>query len=185
VWELTLQHLVSGVGDLSEYDRAQKIKGEGVNTVYVHQEVVRAKVVVSAVGGLVEPKIWPEEVPGKEIFAGPVFHSARWRYDVDLKNKDVVVIGTGCSAAQFIPQLTKEYGAKSVTQLMRSPPWVVPRMRPPFGEENCKANLYTVLRFLVIRTGLLGAVSGMVMNLLSFYKLLKQLLSSGPLYKFT
>jgi cation diffusion facilitator CzcD-associated flavoprotein CzcO len=125
-----------GAGDLSEYDRAQKIKTQGPESVYIVQETVRAKVVVSAVGGLVEPKVWPDTIPGQDKFQGPIFHSARWRYDVDLKDKDVIVVGTGCSAAQFVPRLTKEYGAKSVTQLMRSPPWIVPRQQPPFGEKN-------------------------------------------------
>jgi len=123
------------MGDLSEYDRARKIQDDGRESVYVYEEKIRAKVVVSCVGGLVEPKTWPENIPGKEEFRGEIFHSARWRYDVDLKDKDVVVVGTGCSAAQFVPKLTKDYGAKSVTQLMRSPPWVVPRMDPPGGDE--------------------------------------------------
>lgn len=136
VWELTLQHLVTGTGDLSDQDRAKIIKEHGPGSVYMHKEVVRAKVVVSGVGGLVEPKSWPDKVPGKENFQGEIFHSARWKYDVDLSGKDVIVVGTGCSAAQFVPRLTKEYGAKSVTQLMRSPPWVVPRMPPPGGDEN-------------------------------------------------
>jgi cation diffusion facilitator CzcD-associated flavoprotein CzcO len=85
--------------------------------------------------GLVEPKQW-ENLPGKENFQGSIFHSARWNYDVDLKDKDVIVVGTGCSAAQFVPRLTKDYGAKSVTQLMRSPPWIVPRPLPPGGTKN-------------------------------------------------
>ncbi|TVY25023.1 Baeyer-Villiger monooxygenase [Lachnellula hyalina] len=135
VWEVTLQTLTAGVGDLSEYDRAQKIASDGPLSVYVIEEKIRAKVLISCVGGLVEPKIWPENVPGQDTFKGEIFHSARWRYDIDLKDKDVVVIGTGCSAAQFVPRLTKDYGAKSVTQLMRSPPWVVPRALPPGGLE--------------------------------------------------
>jgi cation diffusion facilitator CzcD-associated flavoprotein CzcO len=136
VWEMTVRHLVAGVGDLAANDIAQKIKEHGVQSVYVHEEVVRAKIVVSAIGGLVEPKLWPDSIPGKDKFSGEIFHSARWRYDVDLKDKNVVVVGTGCSAAQFVPQLTTKYGAKSVTQLMRSPPWVVPRMTPPLGEKG-------------------------------------------------
>jgi len=128
--------LVSGAGDLSEFDRAQKIKEEGADRVYVYEETVRAKIVVSSVGGLVEPKVWPDSTPGRENFKGEIFHSARWRYDVDLKDKNVVVVGTGCSAAQFVPRLTKVYGAKKVTQLMRSPPWVVPRVQPPGGKQN-------------------------------------------------
>ncbi|CZR60949.1 related to ACB 4-hydroxyacetophenone monooxygenase [Phialocephala subalpina] len=136
VWELTLEHLMTGYGDLSEYDRAEKIRENGRELVYVSEEKIRAKVVVSCVGGLVEPKVWPEKIPGKDKFQGEIFHSARWRYDVDMKDKDVVVVGSGCSAAQFVPRLTSEYGAKSVTQLMRSPPWVVPKTIPPLGNKG-------------------------------------------------
>jgi cation diffusion facilitator CzcD-associated flavoprotein CzcO len=127
---------VPEVGDLSEYDRARKIREYGRESVYVFEEKIRAKVLVSGVGGLVEPKLFPDEIPGKDKFQGEIFHSARWRYDIDLKDKDVIVVGTGCSAAQFMPRLTKEYGCRSVTQLMRSPPWVVPRTVPPFGEKG-------------------------------------------------
>ncbi|CAL3963788.1 hypothetical protein PZA11_001301 [Diplocarpon coronariae] len=135
IWEITLQHLVTAVGDLSEHDRAAKIRQFGRESVYVSQEKIRCKVLVSSVGGLVEPKAWPENIPGDEKFQGQIFHSARWRYDLDLKDKDIIVVGTGCSAAQFVPRLTKDYGAKSVTQLMRSPPWVVPRPMPPGGNK--------------------------------------------------
>jgi cation diffusion facilitator CzcD-associated flavoprotein CzcO len=100
LWEITLQHLMVGAGDLSEHDRAQKIKNQGADSVYVGKEIIRAKVVVSCVGGLVEPKSWPEAISGQEKFQGEIFHSARWRYDVDLKDKEVIVIGTGCSAAR-------------------------------------------------------------------------------------
>jgi cation diffusion facilitator CzcD-associated flavoprotein CzcO len=124
------------IGDLSAYDREQKVRDQGPQAVYVREEKIRAKVVVSAVGGLVEPNLWPKDIPGMDKFEGQMFHSARWRYDVDLRDKDVIVVGTGCSAAQFVPELVTEYGAKSVTQLMRSPPWVVPRKVPPMGEEN-------------------------------------------------
>ncbi|KAF4632931.1 hypothetical protein G7Y89_g5190 [Cudoniella acicularis] len=136
VWEVTLQHLVTGVGDLSEYDRAQKIKEQGSQSVFVAQEKIRAKIVISGVGGLVEPKAWPEDIPGKDSFDGEIFHSARWRYDVDLEGKDIIVVGTGCSAAQLVPQLVNEYKAKSVTQLMRSPPWVGAKHIPSLGKKG-------------------------------------------------
>lgn len=129
-----------GSGDLSESQRRQKIQDEGPSSVYLREEKVRAKIVISGVGALVEPKEWPSTIPGKDQFQGDIFHSARWNYDVDLKDKNIVVVGTGCSAAQFIPHLTKKYLAKSVTQLMRSPPWVVPRDGPPFGDEWWEKN---------------------------------------------
>ena len=128
--------MVPGTGELSEKERQQRMADHGRESVYLRKEKVRAKVLISAVGGLVEPKGWPENIPGRETFEGDIFHSARWNHDVDLSGKDVIVVGTGCSAAQFVPRLTKEHNAKSVTQIMRSPPWVVPRLEPPFGNEK-------------------------------------------------
>lgn len=136
VWEMTIHELVLGAGDLSSYDRLQKVKQHGEESIYVRSENIKAKVLISAVGGLVEPNRWPENIPGKDIFQGEIFHSARWRYEIDLKDKDIVVLGTGCSAAQFVPELTKVYGAKSVTQLMRSPPWVTPKQTPPLEDDK-------------------------------------------------
>jgi cation diffusion facilitator CzcD-associated flavoprotein CzcO len=135
IWELKVQHLALGAGDLSAYDREALINERGSETIYIREESIRTKVLISAVGGIVEPKQFPEKIPGRDKFQGEIFHSARWNYDVDLKDKEIIVVGTGCSAAQFVPKLTREYGAKSVTQIMRSPPWVVPRPQPPFGKE--------------------------------------------------
>ena len=127
VWEATLVHLAPGAGDLSAKERQKRVEEYGQKAVYLRREIVRAKIVVSCVGGLVEPKDWPEQIPGRESFEGDIFHSSRWIYDVDLTEKNVIVIGTGCSAAQFTALITKPpYNAKSCTQLMRSPPWVVP-----------------------------------------------------------
>lgn len=93
--------------------------------------------VVSCVGILVEPNDWPVDIPGRDVFQGHIFHSARWHEDVDFNDKDVVVVGTGCSAAQVVPSLFEEpYKARSVTQLMRTPPWVMPRLEEPLGKET-------------------------------------------------
>ncbi|GME25485.1 flavin-binding monooxygenase [Neofusicoccum parvum] len=148
VWVVEMWHMVPGVGDLSVKEREKLMAEKGEGAVYVAKEVVKAKVVLSAVGGLVEPRGWPDEVPGREKFQGKVFHSARWEQDVDLKGKDVVVMGTGCSAAQFVPQLAEKYGAKSVTQVMRSPPWVVPRQAPPGGDEWWKKWSSTLMTYV-------------------------------------
>ena len=131
VWEATLLHMDPGTGDLSTKERRKMIAEKGRKSVYIKEEKIRAKIVCSAAGGLVEPNAFPDTIPGRDKFEGPIFHSARWDYSVDLQDKDVIVMGTGCSAAQFVPRLTKEpHNAKSVTQLMRSPPWVVPRPTP-------------------------------------------------------
>ncbi len=87
----------------------------------------RARVVVSAVGGIHVPKL--PRLPGLEGFAGPVFHTARWRHDLDLATRRVAVIGTGASAVQVIPELAAHVERLVVFQ--RSPPWVLPRPGGP------------------------------------------------------
>ncbi|KAI9782933.1 MAG: hypothetical protein M1839_004408 [Geoglossum umbratile] len=136
LWEVATTQLTPGSGDLSPLDRKRKLESGEQNTV-VKREIVRCKVLISGVGGLVEPNSLPKGIPGWETFEGRIFHSARWDHNVDFTNKDVVVVGTGCSAAQFVPRLIKEpYNAKSVTQLMRTPPWLIPPPEPPFGRER-------------------------------------------------
>src|SRR4051794_1324755 len=82
-----------------------------------------AGALVAGVGALPLPQI--PELPGIEKFAGPAFHSARWRHDVDLKGKKVAVIGTGASAVQFVPKIAPEVG--ELTLFQRTPPWIMPK----------------------------------------------------------
>ena len=150
-WQIILSFLVEGMGDLSEADRKQKVATHGREAVYVGQVKVRAKVVVSCVGILVEPNAWPTNIPGDDLFRGTIFHCARWRNDVDFRGKDVVVIGTGSSAAQAVPSLFKTpFEVKSVTQIMRSPPWVMPRLEEPFGKEKYARYAPTIMRYFPI-----------------------------------
>lgn len=86
------------------------------------EETLEADAVISAVGQLNRPH-YPE-IPGVGTFAGPAFHSARWRHDVDLAGKRVAVIGTGASAMQLIPEIAPEVGELLVFQ--RTPAWMVP-----------------------------------------------------------
>lgn len=136
-WQITLSCLVEGMGDLSEADRKQRIATHGREAIYLSEVKVRAKVIVSCVGILVEPNAWPTNIPGREAFRGTIFHCSRWRNEVDFHNKDVIVLGSGCSAAQVVPSLFKApFDVKSVTQIMRSPPWVMPRLEEPFGRDK-------------------------------------------------
>ncbi|EPQ29149.1 uncharacterized protein PFL1_03436 [Pseudozyma flocculosa PF-1] len=88
------------------------------------------KLLVSAVGGLSEPNKC--DIEGHETFKGPLFHSARWDHSVQTDGKDVVVVGNGCSATQFVPEIAR--GAKSVTQFVRSKHWYAPVPKNPFDK---------------------------------------------------
>lgn len=87
------------------------------------REVVHdVEAIVSAVGQLNRPKM--PNIDGLETFAGPSFHSARWDHSVDLTGQRVAVIGTGASAAQFIPSVAD--AAEHLTVFQRTPPWLLP-----------------------------------------------------------
>jgi hypothetical protein len=61
-WEITVQHLVPGTGDLSEKDRENRVHQHGEYSVYVAKEIVRCKVLVSGVGALVRLKSPPSSL---------------------------------------------------------------------------------------------------------------------------
>ena len=82
-----------------------------------------ADIVVSAAGGLSEPKL--PEIKGIEEFGGEIFHSARWNHDYELEGKRVAVIGTGASSIQIVPEIVEQVAHLDVYQ--RTAPWVMPR----------------------------------------------------------
>ncbi|WP_117213343.1 flavin-containing monooxygenase [Allorhizocola rhizosphaerae] len=89
----------------------------------------RARVLISAAGPLSEPSI--PDVRGLESFAGEVFHSARWRHDLDLTGREVAVIGTGASAVQFVPEIQPI--VRRLTLFQRTPAWIMPRFTRRIG----------------------------------------------------
>jgi len=88
----------------------------------------RAEVVVAAPGFLSRPK-YPEW-PGLDAFQGPVFHTARWRHEHDLKGKRVALVGTGSSGIQVTSHLARNSGHLYVFQ--REPGWIVPKRSKPY-----------------------------------------------------
>jgi 4-hydroxyacetophenone monooxygenase len=98
-----------------------------------------AHAVVSAVGQLNRPS-YPD-ISGRERFAGIAFHSARWDHSVDLEGRRVAVIGTGASAAQFIPRVAEV--ASELVVFQRTPPWLIPT---PNYEDPLPDGLVTLLR---------------------------------------
>jgi 4-hydroxyacetophenone monooxygenase len=78
--------------------------------------------VVCAVGQLNRASF--PAIEGRARFAGASFHSAAWDDTVDLAGRRVAVIGTGASAAQFVPFLVEEVGHLDLYQ--RTPPWMLP-----------------------------------------------------------
>jgi cation diffusion facilitator CzcD-associated flavoprotein CzcO len=62
--------------------------------------------------------------PGMERFQGRIVHPQTWPTDLDYKNKKVVVIGSGATAATLVPNIAEDVA--HVTLLQRSPTYFIP-----------------------------------------------------------
>jgi cation diffusion facilitator CzcD-associated flavoprotein CzcO len=86
-----------------------------------------SRTVIIGPGPLSEPKL--PAIDGLGDFQGEVFHSARWNHDLELSGKRVAVIGTGASAIQIVPEVSKIVAATGghLDVYQRTAPWVIPR----------------------------------------------------------
>ncbi|RII23493.1 cyclohexanone 1,2-monooxygenase [Alternaria sp. MG1] len=93
----------------------------------------RAKVLVSGVGSLSVPKTC--DLPGVETYEGKLFHSAQWDHSFDWNDKDVVVLGNGCSATQFVPIMANEPNpVRKLVQFGRQAQYLAERQNPHYSE---------------------------------------------------
>jgi 4-hydroxyacetophenone monooxygenase len=81
-----------------------------------------ARAVISAVGQLNRPHL--PDIPGRDSFAGPAFHSARWNHDLDLAGRRVAMIGAGASGFQIAPAIAPDVAQLTVFQ--RTAQWMFP-----------------------------------------------------------
>ena len=105
-------------------------------------DVLRAKYVCTSTGPLHRPKL--PGIPGVHSFAGHAFHTSRWDYAYTggdprgavmsgLADKRVGIIGTGATAVQCIPHLSRSAGELYVFQ--RTPSSIDVRNNQPIDPE--------------------------------------------------
>ncbi len=127
-------------------------------------DTLTATAVVSAVGQLNRPAM--PDIAGREDFAGPSWHSARWNHDVGLAGQTVAVIGTGASAIQFVPEIARTAARVDVYQ--RTPPYVLPKSDHPYttGQQDTFERLPLLRKADRLRTFLYGELltSGFVLS---------------------
>jgi 4-hydroxyacetophenone monooxygenase len=80
---------------------------------------LQAQAIICAVGQLNRPSI--PDIKGMDTFEGPLFHSARWNDQVNLKGVRLGMIGTGASGMQIGPSVLDEVSELHIFQ--RSPHW--------------------------------------------------------------
>jgi cation diffusion facilitator CzcD-associated flavoprotein CzcO len=119
------QHLRFGVGlAAAEFDESRAVWQLTLD----NGDTLQSAAIVSAVGQLNRPEM--PDIAGRDDFAGPSWHSARWDHDVDFAGKRVAVVGTGASAIQFVPEVAKT--AAHVDIYQRTAPYVLPKPDRPY-----------------------------------------------------
>ena len=94
---------------------------------------VRARFCVMATGCLSASRT--PQIDGLETFTGATYHTAHWPHDgVDFSGQNVVVLGTGSSGIQSIPEIAKQ--AAQVTVLQRTPNFIMPAWNGPLSSED-------------------------------------------------
>lgn len=86
-----------------------------------------AAILVTATGMHSAPKI--PDIPGLDTFPGHYFHSTEWDHGYDMAGKRIAVVGTGTSAAQFIPAI--QPSVARLTLFQRHPAWLLPKFDRP------------------------------------------------------
>lgn len=125
---ISLRHRVLG----GDWDSERKkwtlnVDNDGTKKVY------RAKWIVLASGYYDYDEPLKADIPGLDRFQGKVIHPQFWPTEYDVKEKRMVVIGSGATTITLIPALVK-MGVKNVTMLQRSPTWIAsPINVAPFG----------------------------------------------------
>lgn len=91
-----------------------------------------ADIVIAASGVL--HHINDPAIPGKESFAGAMFHSARWDDRVALEGKRIGIIGNGSTGVQIVTALADV--ASALVHFQRSPQWVMPVQQFAYSDED-------------------------------------------------
>jgi 4-hydroxyacetophenone monooxygenase len=100
-----------------------------------------ARAVISAVGQLDRPHV--PLIEGQHDFAGPAFHSSAWDHSVDLRDKQVAMIGAGASGFQIAPTIAPDVNRLTVFQ--RTAQWMFPN---PNYHESVGPGVQWALRHL-------------------------------------
>jgi len=85
--------------------------------------LIETRFLVTCTGYYNYEKGYVPEFEGYDDFKGTIAHPQHWPENLDYKDKEVLVIGSGATAVTVVPSMADE--AKHVTMLQRSPTYVV------------------------------------------------------------
>lgn len=94
---------------------------------------IHARKMVTAVGCLSSSNL--PQITGIDDFQGRTIHTSDWPHEVvDFTGLRVAIIGTGSSAIQAIPEISKQ--AEQLTVFQRTPNFSVPARNQPLSDET-------------------------------------------------
>ena len=85
--------------------------------------IVRCDFILVCAGYYSYENGYTPEFRGRERFGGEIIHPQEWPENLDYRDKEVLVIGSGATAVTLIPELAKDAG--HVMMLQRSPSYMV------------------------------------------------------------
>ena len=106
----------------AEWNEASATWQVAVRTSDGSEEVLTARALISAVGQLNRPAL--PDIPGRDEFAGPWFHSSQWDHSVDHTGKRVAMVGAGASGFQIAPAIAPDVDHLTIFQ--RTAQWMFP-----------------------------------------------------------
>jgi cation diffusion facilitator CzcD-associated flavoprotein CzcO len=129
-------------------------------------ESVTGRFLLTATGFLSQPKM--PDIDGIDSFAGSVIHTTNWPDETDLDGKRIAVIGTGATAVQLIPELTKV--AADLTVYQRTPIWVSPK--PDYGIPSAVQRAFAAAPFTqrAVRSIGSGILEAMMVSAVVHYR---------------
>ncbi len=90
------------------------------------------------------------DFPGQENFGGQIVHPQKWPEDLDYRDKNVVVIGSGATAVTLVPAMAEQ--VKHITMLQRSPSYMVSRPSIDVWARRLDRVLPSRLAYAITRT---------------------------------
>lgn len=87
------------------------------------RKTLRCKILHICAGYYRYDQAYRPEFNGESDFKGKIVHPQFWPKDLDVTNKNIIVIGSGATAVTLVPELART--AAHVTMLQRSPTYVI------------------------------------------------------------
>lgn len=87
-----------------------------------NEKQVRGNFLISCTGYYRYEAGYTPDFPGRDNFNGTFIHPQQWPEDLDYRDKNVLIIGSGATAVTLVPAMTDK--ARHVTMLQRSPSYV-------------------------------------------------------------